>query len=457
MSWLIFIILASAVADEDLYLTQSTVTKGAVFSQLQNVLLYSDTEVILEPLQDIPPHHFDSNHDCTYCGKELFNATRANHEAIKDTYDLIHTLSEIFSFRGLNFSNFERIHLKIKDSNFTADPDNSIPLPRQEDIELVGRTIYDAIVEKVESRNLHDKASVQGRRNERAIPVALGKFLPAALKLTSKLFLPKNGILNVLLGFANSKPDSLLNFAHSPNYVSEMSNVAIKSLQKVFHHLEEIDDDKEAWSKTVSKWVSNGLISEGTSAFDHSTRAAMEFIFRKLNSAVNGFKQEIAANFETSKQVGEVILLTNLLTQDLIHYNALQSCRDGSIPPTFLPPSLLKNRILSLLEIIPNDMELAFNLNDIQRLYTIKNTKCQFDEDGGLVEVTVPIKRKNENLHLYHLKSLYFAHYNSTCSINVESGHVAFESNSGQVYPIRRDDEDTCQPSRDGMCLINLV
>jgi len=102
MNWLILFLLSSALADKESLISQSVVTKGAHFSEISNVILYSDFELVLEPLQDIPSIDFDFEHECDGCGPVLFNVSEANHKSIKATYDLILTLAETFSFKGLD-------------------------------------------------------------------------------------------------------------------------------------------------------------------------------------------------------------------------------------------------------------------------------------------------------------------------------------------------------------------
>jgi len=456
MNWFVIFLISSAYAEKNIFISQSVVTKGAHFSEITNVILYSDVELVIEPLQDIPSIKFDFQHDCESCGPVLFNTSEANHKAIKATYELISTLAETFSFKGLDYSAFEKVSLIFRGKNLTTETnDETFPLPRDEEIETIGRDMYNSIVQKIELRSLLE--SKKQIRQQRSPIGAVVRMLPTALKLSSKLFLPTNGILNILLGLAPSKPNSLLNFATSPNYVSKIAKVSIAGLKTILNQLDTAEATESKWKEKAIRVLKKDFLTEGQDSYNHGPKAAFQYILDNLGTLVEAVKKLFSNSMEMSSQMGQMTLMTNLITQHLLYYNALQACRDGSIPPTFLPPSLLKQRVLSLLNILPPEMELAININDLHRLYTIRNTKCFFDTEGAIMEINIPLKRRDETFNLYHLKSLHFAYQNQTCSINVESGYVALESNSGQVLPIRRDDKDTCQPHLQKTCFVNQV
>jgi len=436
----------------------TVITKGAFLREIPGVLVHSSSEMILEPIPDIPSFDFLSDMECVDCLEAITNTSLANEKAINATYDLIASLGAVFSYRGIEYSLPEYIFPDPSKTLKRAEQADEVEsMPNREEIDRVGGQLFKSIVKRIRGRDIISNMTESNSRTVRSAAVISQIVSPILQHLGSKLFLPKNGIFQLLLRLASSKPDSLLNFALSPKFLTKVTTNSVRGFRTYFEAERQAKQSYDILKTEDKVDFLQQVSTEGNKKYDDSYKEVFNYLFRIVADLSVHMHQSANTIFQSQRQIGQIVNLNNMLTQQLLHHNALQACRDGTISTTFLPPSLLQKRISDLREILPLKMEFVIPFNDIHRLYSLKNTKCHFDVDGGIIETIIPTKRVDENFKFFSFESLPFAWHNKTCTINIESGYVAFDTVQRQTYPIRHDVGDLCQPTEGKLCLINEV
>jgi len=127
----------------------TVITKGAFLREISGVLVHSSSELILEPIPDIPRFDFLSDMECIDCLEAIQNTSLANEKAINATYDLIASLGEVFSYRGIEYSLPEYIFsdplTTIKQAVQTDEVES---MPNREEIDMVGGPLFTNIVKR---------------------------------------------------------------------------------------------------------------------------------------------------------------------------------------------------------------------------------------------------------------------------------------------------------------------
>jgi hypothetical protein len=392
--------------------------------------------------------------NCTHCDRNrgLINITGINHEAIKEVFKLVDAVQEAFSYRGMRSVTEEgRTHIpqdRLKEQG-TQDP-TDFPLDTGI-IDELGKEIANKVGTELMGRTFETS-----KREKRFAPVVAKVGLKLGSTLAKSLFLPKNGILNRILslGFKNLAP--VANFASTGSKLSWLSNLMKSSFQSIAEGESKTLASYQAWTESHHE----ARISDIERAEFHSDSAIMNKVMElsisdgRLQSELDSVEEDFA---EVHLQIGDIVNAMFTMFSQTIQLNAMATCRDGSIPITILSPSLLTEKLIDLSKRLDEDLEMVIRVTEVQRYYTLKMSSCFWDSDGGIIETTIPLKRKDESWRLFELRSISYQWKEYTCDLGIDAGYFAFELKTKSVHPISPLSSEACRPKSTGLCQVPMV
>lgn len=140
-----------------------------------------------------------------------------------------------------------------------------------------------------------------------------------------------------------------------------------------------------------------------------------------------------------------------------VHFNAFEECRNSLMPTAFIPPDLLRERLVQIQKKLPDNIKLAIPPSAIQRYYKLPLAECVYDSNGGLARVAVPMVETDATFRLYAFKALHFSHGDMTCSLETGASFVVKDLKNLRAYSITDLDKQNCNVEKNGLCRIPMV
>ncbi|CAL8072990.1 unnamed protein product [Orchesella dallaii] len=262
-------------------------------------------------------------------------------------------------------------------------------------------------------------------------------FIKPALRFASKaiankqlqeffqgLFTGDNGILSALSAFRAASPEDRKAFSELSKKVSEFET----ETRKLFVDVLKKTDDVESTLLTLQK--------------DHY----------ELSNNMVGFKEMVLMHQSLLSDLTRLTYVANVYT---MHFQAFSDCRAGKISPTFIPISLLADKLRQLELQMPADKALLISSAEAFRYYKLTIAECVYDSRGGLVKIGVPLRKKQSAFQLYEYKPIQFAYQDFTCSLETPATLVVKDLNSNDVFPITELEIDACDVST-GLCRLPM-
>jgi len=267
--------------------------------------------------------------------------------------------------------------------------------------------------------------SISNGRNKRAaaamIATALEKGLPIARDLMGRLFFSENGLLSIL---KNQSPT--VGEGEKPVTVSEF-------VTKSREFMVEIAKSKREVEKIAEKME------------NHAKDRKMDII--TFHDAL-GFSQLHTADLSQ--------LVFQTLTY-MVHLSSLNDCRNGEIPLAFVSPDVLTEKLIELQKSLPATKQLTFEVQDTQKYYVMKSANCMYDDNGGVLQVQVPITNTKAKYKLFEYTSLSFAWEEYTCTTDVENMLIVKDFTTNHIYPITETWQSKCDPKKSIDCQVPKV
>lgn len=181
-------------------------------------------------------------------------------------------------------------------------------------------------------------------------------------------------------------------------------------------------------------------------SYDTKTFRLEESKINKL--AINIFKILVSKSF-TVHLMARTLLLNQITTM----------CLTNKIPSVLISKQVLKDDLRKLNKTLNLDnKEIALDIADVSKLYTLPLTDCTFTEDSVTVHIKIPVKSQHISWKLLELTSAPYAWGNYTCTLIHEHTYVAVGKNltSGReiIKILSGTSLHTCQPYDSKLCFI---
>ncbi|CAL8088212.1 unnamed protein product [Orchesella dallaii] len=210
-------------------------------------------------------------------------------------------------------------------------------------------------------------------------------------------------------------------------------------------------------------------LSNKVSEFETETKKLFIDVLKKTDSNEQIITTLQENNYELSNNMvtfKELLLLDQSLIADTIrllyvsnvyamHFEAFSDCRSGKISPTFIPLTLLAEKLRDLESRMPANKNLVIPSVEAYRYYKLNLAECVYDSRGGLVKIAIPLRKKQSAYKLFEYKPLQFAYLEYTCSMETPTTLVIKDGNSNDVFPITELDIEFCDLST-GLCRLPM-
>lgn len=365
------------------------VSAAAIIQPLNGVKVFTDEQEITFLIPDLPSLPPDKSYNCppgaSWCG--YINDI---HHVEEQTSNLLNVLHQAFTYDGISKA-------PASDSS-NKNVDQTNPNYKQELANSAGQQWYSDMILALEDRKLDGEVEFSRRRrsinsstdiegkengnqtdpNARGRRGAFGTVVKTGIAvgvpilldfIKDKLFVPDHAIADKLAELKSKLPEQFKVFADLPTIQSsftatrKVAAAVVKFANKNFAQEFSINNGK--FGSTISDWI----------------------------TATN-FNQ-----MSSSNSVNHLALLVG-------HFSALSDCRDGNVHLVFVPPAVLEPQLVKLEKKLDPSLEMVVPSKESSMYYTMQCAKCKFDNDGGIVQVKIPIKPKKSVFTVYQYKSL---------------------------------------------------
>ncbi|CAL8139619.1 unnamed protein product [Orchesella dallaii] len=430
---------ASSIKIEEVNEDQSTVvlSRGAVINPLDGVMVYDQLEQCFFLLPDIPEPPSLTDVKCSDgMDEKLCNLFEEQKQVLRDIQAELKITNRVLTTKGLGDQN-AFVPSKVNRKWFETVPfvDVHSATPNQEIKEAAGNDYLSDVEMRLALRKILETGGTREldvRQKRAVLPFLIPAFKFASKALASSqlqdffkgFFTGDNGILSTLAAFRASSPADRKAFTELSKRVSEFET----ETKKLFIDVLSKTDDIE---KTINELQN-----------DHY----------ELSNNIVGFKELVLSHQSLISDLSRLIYVSNIYA---MHFQAFSDCRSGKISPTFIPLSLLSEKLRDLETKMPSDKTLLFSSAEAFRYYTLTLAECIYDSRGGLVKIGIPLRKKQSAFHVYEYKPIQFAYNDFTCSLETPATHVIKDLNSNDVFPITELEAESCDVST-GLCRLPM-
>ncbi|CAL8128461.1 unnamed protein product [Orchesella dallaii] len=411
-------------------------SRGAVINPLE-VEVYDDIEFAFFLIPDIPEPpsltdiKCDSEVDSQIC--RIFEDSK---EALRDIQREMKVTNRILTTKGLRDDiAYKPTNVELKWFDAVESVDVYSDTPDQDIQNAAGNDYLSDVEMRLALRKIletGDGTKLTKRQKRAILP-----FLKPALSFASKalaskqlkdffkgLFTGDNGILSTLAMFRAASPDDRKAFTDLSKRVSEYET----ETRKLFIDVLKKTDNVE---KTITSLQENHY---------------------ELSNNIIAFKEMVLMHQSLMSDITRLMYVSNVYS---MHFEAFSDCRSGKISPTFIPSSLLAEKLRDLEGRMPTDKALLISSAEVFRYYRLTMAECVYDSRGGLVKIAIPLRKRQSAFKVYEYKPVQFAYHSFTCSLDTPATLVVKDLNSNDVFPITELDLESCDIST-GLCRLPM-
>lgn len=384
---------------------------------------------------DVPDPPAVSAYQCAFNDEEaclLFNGLQ---QGVQDISEMLSVINRVLTSKGLGETAPKDISIPNSWMNIIQGVSVPSNLPDASIISAAGEawftnTEMQLLLRKLQSGNTSSLNRRERRWSKSVIKAGIKIAKLAGLgdlkDVFSGIFVGDNSILTYLTNLKILTKAEYQVFADLPRQVSELQT-----------------ETKELFFNVLNS-------TELVKATTDEIRADIKDHAYKLSVIEDGFLNE-------QYTLSDIVRLLFTSSVYSAYLAAFEECRGNQIPVGFVPPQLLHSRLVEVQAKLPKNVRFAVPIEEFQRYYRLPLSKCIYDSNGGIIQISIPLVETSSSLQLYEFRPLQFAFEDATCAVETQNTYIIKDLNQNKIYTVTGVDQEECQPHTSGLCLVPLV